>query len=90
MLNYKTRYGVNFGSSSVSVKVNNFNPDTLGVYAASDNGKNLSLVIVNKDPSNSVALNLSGLPKGSYFLRHFGGQAGVAKFQVNEPRFKGA
>jgi len=75
-------YGTNFGSSSVSVKVNKFDPDTLGVYAANDNGKNLSLVIVNKDPSSPVALNLSGLPKGNYFMRHFGGQAGVAKFQT--------
>lgn len=59
----------------------NFNPDTLGVYAALD-GKAISAVIVNKDPSSPVALRLNGITGGTYFLRHFGGKAGVAKYQV--------
>ncbi|KAF8588333.1 glycoside hydrolase family 44 protein [Ramaria rubella] len=77
-------YGVQFGNLSLKVNISNFNPDTLGVYASkndrSDNG--LSLVIVNKDPNSPVALQLSGVPTGNYVLRHFGGQAGVAKFQT--------
>jgi len=75
-------YGTHFGGSSLPVTVKNFDPDLLGVYAGADNGRNMTLVIVNKDPTKPVALNLSGLPKGTYFLRHFGGQAGVAKFQT--------
>ncbi|KIJ28440.1 glycoside hydrolase family 44 protein [Sphaerobolus stellatus SS14] len=76
--------GTNFGDLSLPVNVNKFNPDILGVYASSSvvKGRELiSLVIVNKDPSNPVALNALGLPAGDYLLRHFGGQAGVAKFQ---------
>ena len=65
------------------IELNGFDPDLLGIYAGVDNfGKNLTLVVVNKDPSNQVSFNLLGLPIGNYFVRHFGGQAGVAKFQV--------
>jgi hypothetical protein len=64
------------------VNIPSLNPDTLGVYAGTNGGNNVSLVIVNKDPNNPVALNLSGIPNGVYFLRHFGGKAGIAKYQV--------
>lgn len=82
---YRTcsRFGTNFAGSSIPVTVNGFNPDLLGVYAGADNGKNMTLVVVNKDPTSPVSLKLSGLPTGNYFLRHFGGQAGIAKFQVS-------
>ena len=76
-------YGKYFGNQSALVSITGYNPDLLGVYAGTDSTRhNLSLVIVNKDPSKAVALSLSGVPVGSYFLRHFGGQAGVAKYQV--------
>jgi hypothetical protein len=54
--------------------------NTYGIYAATDGGK-LSVVIVNKDV-NPLAMNLSNVPKGYYFMRHFGGASGVAKWQV--------
>lgn len=76
------RFGTYFGNSSASVDVPNLNPDTLGVYAGTSGGSNVSLVIVNKDSAKPVALNLSGMPNGNYLLRHFGGQAGIAKYQV--------
>ena len=59
----------------------NFNPDTLGVYAATENGKG-SLVIVNKDPSATKAFKFTGMSAGKYFVRHFGGTSGIAKWQV--------
>ncbi|KZP33303.1 carbohydrate-binding module family 1 protein [Athelia psychrophila] len=74
--------GTYFGSSSASVSIPQLNPDTLGVYAGTNGGSNASLVIVNKDPSNPVALNLTGLPSATYLIRHFGGEAGVAKYQT--------
>ena len=68
---------------SALVAINGINHDLLAVYAASDSTRhNLSLVIINKDPSKAVALSLSGVPSGNYFMRHFGGGAGVAKYQV--------
>lgn len=76
------RYGTYFGNSSAKVDIPSLNPDTLGVYAGTNGGNNLSMVIVNKDPTNPVVLNLSGIPSGTYFLRHFGGQAGIVKYQV--------
>jgi hypothetical protein len=76
------RYGVYFGSSSAQVNLANPNPDTLGVYAGTEAGGTLTLVIVNKDPSSPVAFDLANMPTGKYFLRHFGGAAGVAKWQV--------
>uniref|UniRef100_A0A0W0EXF2 Glycoside hydrolase family 44 catalytic domain-containing protein n=1 Tax=Moniliophthora roreri TaxID=221103 RepID=A0A0W0EXF2_MONRR len=75
-------YGTYFGSSSAQVNLATPNPDILGVYAGTDNGK-LSLVIVNKSPSAPVTFNLANIPTGSYFLRHFGGGAGVAKWQTD-------
>lgn len=78
----KTRYGVHFGSSTAQVNLANPNSDTLGVYAGTEDGI-LTLVIVNKDPSDPVALALSNVPTGKYFVRHFGGAAGVAKYQVS-------
>ncbi len=57
--------------------------DVLGVYAGADsNGKTITVVIVNKDV-NPVGLYLANVPTGKYFLRHFGGGAGVAKWQVS-------
>lgn len=73
--------GVNFGSASAQVNLASPNPNLLGVYAGTENGK-LSLVIVNKSPDTPFSFALSNVPTGSYFLRHFGGNAGVAKWQV--------
>ena len=56
--------------------------DTLGVYASTTDGKKVTLVIVNKDTS-PVNLGISNIPAGTYFMRHFGGDAGVAKWQVS-------
>jgi hypothetical protein len=57
------------------------NPDTQGVYAATEGGK-VSMVVVNKNPDTPIAFDMANLPFGSYFMRHFGGGAGVAKWQV--------
>lgn len=51
------------------------------MYAASTGGKHISLVIVNKDVQ-PVALAISNVPAGKYFMRHFGGSSGVYKWQV--------
>lgn len=74
--------GTAFGSSSAQVNLATPNPDLLGVYAGTENGK-LSLVIVNKSPDTPVSFDLANVPVGSYFLRHFGGEAGVAKWQAS-------
>lgn len=58
------------------------NEDVLGVYASTSDGKKVTMVIVNKDVV-PVNLAISNIPAGSYFLRHFGGEAGVAKWQVS-------
>jgi hypothetical protein len=58
------------------------NEDVLGVYASTTDGKKPTLVIVNKDVV-PVNLALSNIPAGKYFIRHFGGAAGVAKWQVS-------
>ncbi|KAK7045800.1 hypothetical protein VNI00_007202 [Paramarasmius palmivorus] len=67
-------YGTTFGSSSVQVTLANPDPDTIGVYAATDDGK--------LTPAHPSHMNLSDVPSGSYFLRHFGGAAGIAKWQT--------
>jgi hypothetical protein len=73
--------GTYFGSSSVQVSFATYNAaNTYGVYAATEGGK-LSVVIVNKDV-NPLAMSLSNVPTGQYFMRHFGGASGVAKWQV--------
>ena len=64
------------------VNVNGLDPDTQGIYASTDNAGKISLVVVNKSPSASQAFDLTGVPTGKYFLRHFGGGAGIAKWQV--------
>ncbi|TFK30099.1 hypothetical protein FA15DRAFT_197786 [Coprinopsis marcescibilis] len=76
-------YGTFFGSTSVQVNIAGLNPDILGVYAATDDRRQLSVVIVNKDPTSAASLSLAGLPTGKYFIRHFGGGAGIAKWQTN-------
>lgn len=58
------------------------NEDVLGVYASTSDGEKVTMVIVNKDVV-PVNLAISNIPAGSYFLRHFGGDAGVAKWQVS-------
>ncbi|KAF9053082.1 glycoside hydrolase family 44-domain-containing protein [Panaeolus papilionaceus] len=73
--------GTFFGSSSAQVNFANPYPDILGMYAGTENGK-LTLVILNKDPSTPQAFDLANLPTGSYFIRHFGGKAGIAKYQT--------
>ncbi|KAG6863947.1 hypothetical protein C0991_001750 [Blastosporella zonata] len=76
-------FGTYFGSNSAQVTLVNPNPDILGVYAATDVGtRKLSVVIVNKDPDTPVAYYLANVPSGQYFIRHFGGQAGIAKWQT--------
>lgn len=70
-----------FGSNSAQVNFATPNPDTQGVYAGTEDGK-LTLVVVNKNPGTPLAFDLANLPFGSYFMRHFGGQAGIAKWQV--------
>ncbi|KAF5377193.1 hypothetical protein D9615_006454 [Tricholomella constricta] len=75
-------YGAYFGSSSAQVNLANPKPDVLGVYAGTELGK-LTLVIVNKDPAETMAFDLANVPSGKYFIRHFGGAAGVAKWQTN-------
>ncbi|KAG5638190.1 hypothetical protein H0H81_001392, partial [Sphagnurus paluster] len=74
-------YGVYFGSSSAQVNLANPTPNVLGIYAGTEAGK-LTLVIVNKDPATNMAFDLANVPFGKYFLRHFGGAAGVAKWQA--------
>ncbi|KAF9564346.1 hypothetical protein CPC08DRAFT_685127 [Agrocybe pediades] len=74
-------YGTFFGSSSAQVNMATPNPDTQGLYAATENGK-LSFVIVNKNPDTPIAFDLANVPTGQYFVRHFGGEAGVAKWQT--------
>ncbi|KAJ7829881.1 glycoside hydrolase family 44-domain-containing protein [Mycena olivaceomarginata] len=74
-------FGVHFGANSVQVNLATPNPDTQGVYAATENGK-ISVVIVNKNPDTPITFALANLPFGSYFVRHFGGAAGIAKWQT--------
>lgn len=76
------RDGRQFGNSSAQVDIPSLDPDTLGVYAGTFGGQNATLVVVNKDPNNTVSLNLTGIAEGQYYMRHFGGQAGAAKFEV--------
>ncbi|KZV87503.1 hypothetical protein EXIGLDRAFT_773572 [Exidia glandulosa HHB12029] len=79
-------FGTTFGDLSVQVNMGGDTPtiaNTLGFFSAKDSktGK-LSFVIVNKD-TKPVSLYVSNIPTGNYFLRHFGGAAGVAKWQTN-------
>ncbi|KAG6819625.1 hypothetical protein H0H93_010045, partial [Arthromyces matolae] len=76
-------YGTFFGSYSAQVNLANPQPNILGLYAGVDSNGSLSLVIINKDPVNPVAWDLANVPFGKYFVRHFGGAAGVAKWQVS-------
>ncbi|KIM28564.1 glycoside hydrolase family 44 protein [Serendipita vermifera MAFF 305830] len=74
--------GTYFGNTGVQVNLATSNAaNTYGVYAATEGGK-LSIVIVNKD-TKPLGFHLANVPTGSYFLRHFGGAAGVAKWQTN-------
>ncbi|EJD41439.1 hypothetical protein AURDEDRAFT_186585 [Auricularia subglabra TFB-10046 SS5] len=79
-------FGTTFGDLSVQVNLGGSAStlaNTLGFFAAKDSktGK-LSFVIINKD-TKPVTLGVSNVPAGNYFARHFGGQAGVAKWQTN-------
>ncbi|KAI0028548.1 glycoside hydrolase family 44-domain-containing protein [Vararia minispora EC-137] len=73
--------GTFFGNKSVQVNMADRDEDVLGVYAGTSDGKKVTLVIVNKDVV-PVNLAISNIPAGTYFLRHFGGSAGVAKWQT--------
>jgi hypothetical protein len=42
---------------------------------------------VNKNPDTPITFTLTNMPRGSYFLRHFGGEAGVFKWQVRTEPF---
>ncbi|KAJ7876609.1 hypothetical protein B0H13DRAFT_2235986 [Mycena leptocephala] len=74
-------FGVNFGANSAQVNLATPNPNTQGAYAATENGK-FSVVIVNKNPDTPITFALANMPFGSYFMRHFGGEAGIAKCQT--------
>ncbi|KAF5330498.1 hypothetical protein D9619_005404 [Psilocybe cf. subviscida] len=73
--------GTYFGSSTAQVNLASPNPNTQGFYASSQNGK-VSVVIINKNPNTPIAFDIANLPFGTYFVRHFGGGAGVAKWQT--------
>ena len=75
------RYGTYFGNRTAQVNLVNPDPDTWAIYAGSD-GFKLTLVILNKNPDKVLSFDLSNVPTGKYFVRHFGGSAGVAKWQV--------
>ncbi|KAJ7480887.1 glycoside hydrolase family 44-domain-containing protein [Mycena latifolia] len=75
-------FGTYFGSNSAQVNLATPNPDTQGVFAGTEGGK-LTLVIVNKNPDTPIAFYLANMPFGAYFLRHFGGEAGIAKWQTD-------
>lgn len=66
----------------MQVNLSSENQSVLGYYAAINSSKKVSIVIVNKDVV-PVGLTISNVPTGKYFLRHFGGNAGVAKWQVS-------
>jgi hypothetical protein len=75
-------YGTYFPSNSVQVNMALRNQGVLGVYAGIDSAtKKVSIVLINKDVT-PVGLYIANIPTGKYFMRHFGGQAGVAKWQV--------
>ncbi|KAF8315612.1 hypothetical protein DL93DRAFT_842355 [Clavulina sp. PMI_390] len=74
-------YGTYFGSKSVQVNLSEVNESVLGYYAGLQ-GSKVSIVIVNKDVV-PIGLTISNIPSGKYFMRHFGGGAGVAKWQTN-------
>jgi len=63
------------------VNLTNPDPNTWAIYAGSDDSK-LTLVVLNKNPDKALSFDLSNVPTGRYFIRHFGGDAGVAKWQV--------
>ncbi|KJA27031.1 glycoside hydrolase family 44 protein [Hypholoma sublateritium FD-334 SS-4] len=75
-------YGTFFASATAQVNLATPLPDTQGVYAGTQDGK-LSLVIVNKNPDVPISFYLANVPTDTYFVRHFGGQAGVAKWQAS-------
>ena len=56
-----------FGDTSLDVAFDD--PDLLGVYAAVD-GERTTVVLVNKDPDQDLALTLDGLPAGAVTARH--------------------
>ncbi|CCA75148.1 hypothetical protein PIIN_09132 [Serendipita indica DSM 11827] len=74
-------FGTYFGSKTAQVNFATSNAaNTYGIYAATE-GNKLSMVIVNKD-TKPLGMDLSNVPHGNYFMRHFGGAAGVAKWQT--------
>ncbi|KAH7105896.1 glycoside hydrolase family 44-domain-containing protein [Auriculariales sp. MPI-PUGE-AT-0066] len=78
-------YGTTFGDLSTQfspslgkVAWNNVN----GFYSSKDSaGGKQSYVYINKD-TKPVGIYISNIPTGTYFLRHFGGAAGLAKWQT--------
>lgn len=72
---------VKFGANSVQVNMATDSADLLGVYAGTTDSKKVSLVLINKD-TKPVGLYISNIPLGKYFLRHFGGTSGNAKWQT--------
>jgi hypothetical protein len=73
--------GTTFGANTVQVNMANCDDDDLGVYAATTDGKKVSFILVNMD-TKPVSLYISNTPAGSYFLHHFGGTSGLAKWQT--------
>ncbi|KAF5358065.1 hypothetical protein D9756_001355 [Leucocoprinus leucothites] len=74
-------YGTYFGDKTAQVNLANPDPSTWSVFAGTDNNK-LTLVVINKNPNKALSFDLSNVPTGKYFVRHFGGGAGVAKWQT--------
>ncbi|KAG8988584.1 hypothetical protein FRB90_002671 [Tulasnella sp. 427] len=73
-------YGTYFGANSVQVNMADVIDGVFGLYAGVDSGK-VSLVWINKN-TTPMAFYISNVPTGKYFVRHFGGAAGNAKWQT--------
>ncbi|KAG8917515.1 hypothetical protein FRC01_002399 [Tulasnella sp. 417] len=73
-------YGTYFGSNSVQVNMAENIEGIFGFYAGVESGKT-SFVWINKN-TVPMAFYISNIPTGKYFMRHFGGASGSAKWQT--------
>lgn len=73
-------YGTYFGANSVQVNMAENIEGIFGFYAGVESGK-VSLVWINKN-TVPMAFYISNIPTGKYFMRHFGGASGNAKWQT--------
>ncbi|KAG8985190.1 hypothetical protein FRB90_004883, partial [Tulasnella sp. 427] len=74
-------YGTYFGANSVQVNMAENIEGIFGFYAGVENSK-VSMVWINKN-TVPMAFYISNAPTGKYFMRHFGGASGNAKWQTN-------